>query len=69
MVETSSSNAGAGSLIPDPGLRSHMPWGQNQNVKQKQYCNTFNKDFKDGPYQKKKEERKRKEIRVAWKIS
>ena len=26
-------------------LRSHMPWGQkNQNIKQKQYCNKFNKE-------------------------
>ena len=32
-------------------LRSHMPHGQkNQNTKQKQYCNKFNKDFKDGPH-------------------
>ena len=31
-----------------------MPHGQkNQNVKQKQYCNKFNKDFKNGPHQKK----------------
>ena len=28
-------------------LRSHMPCGQkNQNIKQKQYCNKFNKDLK-----------------------
>ena len=32
-----------------------MPNGQkNQKVKQKQYCNEFNKDFKNGPHQKKK---------------
>ena len=32
-------------------LRSHMPHGQkNQNTKQKQYCNKFNKGFKDGPH-------------------
>ena len=31
-------------------LRSHMPCGQkNQNIKQKQYCKEFNKDFKNGP--------------------
>ena len=43
------------------GLRSHMPWGQkNQNIRQKQYCNRFNKDFeKDDPHQRilKKKER------------
>ena len=28
-------------------LRSHMAHGQeNQNIKQKQYCNKFNKDLK-----------------------
>ena len=28
-------------------LRSHMPRGQkNKNIKQKQYCSKFNKDFK-----------------------
>ena len=27
---------------------------KNQNIKQKQYCYKFNKDFKKGPYQKKK---------------
>ena len=35
-------------------LGSHMPRGQkNQNIKQKQCCNTFNKDFKNGPHPKK----------------
>ena len=33
--------------------RSHMPQGQkNQNIKQKQYCNKVNKDFKNGPHLK-----------------
>ena len=32
-------------------LKSHMPCRQkNQNIKQKQYCITFNKDFKSGLY-------------------
>ena len=31
-------------------LRSHMPCGQkNQSIKQKQYCNKFNKDLKNSP--------------------
>ena len=31
-------------------LGSHMPRGQtNQSIKLKQYCNKFNKDFKNGP--------------------
>ena len=31
-------------------LRVHMPC--HQNIKQKQYCDTFSKDFKTGPHQK-----------------
>ena len=32
-------------------LRFHMPRGPPENkTKQKQYFNTFNKDFKNGPY-------------------
>ena len=32
-------------------LRSHMPGGQKtEKVKQKQYCNKFNKDFKNSPH-------------------
>ena len=27
---------------------------KKQNIKQKQYCNKFNQDFKNGPHQKKK---------------
>ena len=31
-----------------------MPCGQKyQNIKQKQYCNKFNEDFKNGSHQKK----------------
>ena len=29
-------------------------WPENQNMKQEEYCNKFNKDFKNGPHQKKK---------------
>ena len=40
------------SLIGEP--RSHMPQGQQtEHKQQKQYCNKFNKDFKNGPHQKK----------------
>ena len=36
-------------------LRSHMPRGQKNNIKQKQCCNNkFNKDFKYDPHIKKK---------------
>ena len=34
-------------------LRSHRPDDQKLNIKQKQYCNKFNRDFKNSPHQKK----------------
>ena len=38
---------GAGS-IPGQGAKfTHALWSKNQNVKQKQYCNKFNKDYKN----------------------
>ena len=33
-------------------LRSHLPHAQEPKQKQKQYCNKFNKNFKNGPRQK-----------------
>ena len=30
----------------------HALWSENQNIKQKQYCNKFKKDFKNGLHQK-----------------
>ena len=35
----------------------HASWLKNQNIKQKQYCNKFIKDFKKGPHQKRERER------------
>ena len=33
--------------------RSYMPYDEkNQDIKQKQYCNYFNKDFKNSTHQK-----------------
>ena len=47
MVKTSPPSAGDGSLIPGQGAKIlHASWLKNQNIKPKQYCNTFNKDFK-----------------------
>ena len=34
-------------------LRSHMPHNKNTKHKAEAYCNKFNKDFKNGPHQKK----------------
>ena len=55
MVRTSPSNAEDVGLIPGQGTGiPHASWPGNQNMKQKQCCNTFNKDFKNGPHPKKK---------------
>ena len=53
MVDTSPSNARGAGSIPSQGAESpHALWPKNQNIKQKQYCNKFNKDFNNGPHQK-----------------
>ena len=44
VVETSSSNTGGASSAPDQGA-PHASGPKNQNIKQKQHCNKFNKDF------------------------
>ena len=50
MVKTSPSNAGGACSIPGRGAKipyaSQPKKEKNQNIKQKQYCNKFNKDFK-----------------------
>ena len=55
VVKTLPSNAGGTCSIP--GREAKIPytlWPKNQNMKQKQYCNKFNKEFKTGfPHQKK----------------
>ena len=54
MVETSCFNAGVASLIPGQGVKiPHVPQPKKQqNIKQKQYWNKFNKDLKNDPHQK-----------------
>ena len=63
MVKTSPSNAGGAGSIPGLGAKipPHASWPKNQNIKQTQYCNKFNKDFKNGPHQKKKKKKNLKE--------
>ena len=47
-------NAGASGSISAQGIKiSYALWLKNQNIKQKQYCNTFHKDFKNGSHRKK----------------
>ena len=51
-ISRSSAEGDVGS-IPGWGAGiSHDSRPRSQNVKQKQYCNKFNKDFKNGPHQK-----------------
>ena len=53
MVKTSPSNAGGAGSIPGHDIKiPHVSQPKIQNINQKQYCNKFNKDFKDGPHQK-----------------
>ena len=60
MVKNPPSNAGDVGSIPGRGAKiPHALGPKNQNIKQKQYCNKFNKDFKSDPHQnilKKKKE-------------
>ena len=63
MVKTSPSIAGGVGLIPGQGTKTpRASWPKNQNIKQKQYCNKFNKDFKNGPHQKNLKKKKKKEV-------
>ena len=40
-------------MIPGQGAGiPHASWPKDQNIKQKQYCNKFNKEFKNGPHHK-----------------
>ena len=53
VVKTSPSNAGGAGSIPGQGDKiPHALRPKNQNIKQKQYCNKFTKDFKNCPHQK-----------------
>ena len=57
MVKTLPYKAGGLGLIP--GWEAKFPfalWPKNQNIKQKQYYNKFNKDFKNSPHQKRKKD-------------
>ena len=55
MVKISPSSVGGVGSIPDQGAKiPHALWPKKKKAKHKQYCNKFNKDFKNGPHQKKK---------------
>ena len=51
VVNTTPSNAGSAGSIPGQGAK--IPLGLLPKNQQKQYCNKFNKNFKNSPHQKK----------------
>ena len=61
VVKTLPSSAGGMGLIPGQGAKiPHASRPENQNIKQKLYCNKFNKDFKNGPHRTNKKILKKK---------
>ena len=63
VFKTSPSNAGGVGLIPGQGAKiPHALGPKNQNIKQKQYCNKFNKDFKLVHTHTQKNTKKRKRL-------
>ena len=74
VVKTLPFNARVAGSIPGKGAKIlHASWPTNQNIKQKQYCNKFNKDFKKWSTLKKKNQYKNKSTQYsnftlhAWK--
>ena len=54
MIKISPSRGGGAGSISGQGAKiPHALWPENQNIKQKQYRNKFNKDLKNSPRQKK----------------
>ena len=53
VVKTLPSNAGDVGSVSGWGAKTpHAMWPQNQIIKQKQYCNKFNKDLKNASHKK-----------------
>ena len=51
VVKTSNFQRGGMGLIPSQRIKIPCAtWPEKQNIKQNQYCNTFNKDFKSEPH-------------------
>ena len=68
VVKTSPSNAGGAGSIPGQGAKiPHASWPKNQKHKTEAILYKFNKDFlKNGPHQKKKVFKKKKELLYVW---
>ena len=60
VVKNLPSNAGGSGLITGQGAKiQHALGPKHQKIKHKQCWNKFNKDFQNGPHQKKKEKNSR----------
>ena len=59
---------GSGSIPGRGGKIPHVSWPKNQNMKQKQYCNKFNKDFKKVHIKKKKNLKNNKVVLLSWEM-
>ena len=67
MVKILPSNARGTGLIP--GQRAKIPHAsqpENQNIKQKEYCNKFNEDFKNGRHKKKSFKKMYNSLTIQW---
>ena len=53
VIKTLPSNAGGAGSAPGQGAKiQHVSQPKSQNIRQKEYCNKVNKDFKNGTHQK-----------------
>ena len=62
MVRTSPSYVGGAGSISGEAKIPRASGPKNQNIKQKQYCYKFSKDFKNDLYQKRLKKKTKKEI-------
>ena len=70
VVNTSPSNAEGVGLILGRGAKIPCAsWPKIQNIQQKQYYNKFNKNFNNGPHQKKNLKKNKKSKRVQEHVS
>ena len=68
VVKILPSNTSSAGSIPGWGSKiPHASWPKNQNIRWKQYCIKFNKNFKHGSYQNILKGREKKHLKLATK--
>ena len=66
VVKSSSSTVvNMGSIPGREAKITHDSWPKHQDMKKKQCCNKFNKDFKNGPHRKSLKKKKRELIEAS----